>query len=145
MPHDEKDGFGIFARARAQKFGHENVAAKRADAKKLCEAVANAAVSAGYSQDVDKQGNTLIKPNRERSGAVWLTFNEDGVHVGYENYNVQQTRVLDPEIEYDVARGEWVGKSVDPSVPAVPGAQPVKRSAVAVVAEVVAEALAKVS
>jgi hypothetical protein len=125
-----QESIAIFSRARYAREPARFVEHTRRAAASLLESVLKAAGEAGYEVRTDPQGQRFIKRPGEGSGLVRISSDHTGIHLAYFNLG-QWSVVPDPKLEFDPARGVFVGAAKDESRYPLPGSprQPAPMSA----------------
>jgi hypothetical protein len=130
-----QEAIAVFARARYAREPARYVEHTRRSAAALLESVLKAAGEAGYEVRTDAQNQRFIKRPGEGSGLLRISSDQTGIHLAYFNLG-QWSVVPDPKLEYDPARGLFVGAAPDESRYPMPGAprQPPRMSGATTVA-----------
>jgi hypothetical protein len=145
MPYDDREAKEILFRARYEhsQSAREASRSKRlAAAKELLDALQKLLESAGYNVGNDKDGG--VKLAIPDVGAVWLGDDGDGnIHArSLERYS---GNAISPptkaKIEWDPVAEEFRGTAPDTFVTPVPGEPARRRPALAVLADLVSEAI----
>lgn len=140
--YDTREAVQLLAKARLSRSRSPYREQMRKAAEELIADTLEAARAAGFDTRKEEQGSSLVG---EGSVFVRLTPGVDGVLISFENGSGRPTPVVEPEIEFDAASGQWVSKKSDAFLVPVPGEPHRRRSAVAAVAERIAEVLGKSS
>lgn len=133
MTYDSREALDIFARAHERHDRRKHYQERAGAATDLLKAVLTAAKAAGYDAGPEGGYIAVFQPHR---GGVYLRVEDDAllVHTDREP-NPDKWKKL--PIEYDPVLGIFVGTAEDSYLLPAPGQPRRRRSAVAVVAEVI--------
>ncbi len=140
--YDIREAVRILAKARSAAAAADLRAARFEAAQGLLEAVIRAAESVGCSV-VRRDGNPGVLVALDDGDGVAVKATRDGIQLARVDDNGRIGAGLDsPALEYDPAAKMWIGTEPDAAIAPVPGELLPRRSAVAVVADRIAAALA---
>jgi|HubBroStandDraft_1064217.scaffolds.fasta_scaffold46578_2 hypothetical protein len=130
-----QEAVAVFTRARYAREPARFVEHTRRAAAALLESVLKAAGEAGYEVRADPQGQRFIKRPGDVAGLLRISSDNTGIHLAY--FQLGEWKVVaDPKLEYDPAKGLFVGAMTDESRYPMPGSsrQPPRMSAATTVA-----------
>lgn len=97
----------------------------------------------GSTIERSKKTDVVIQPSDLARGRVWFATDGERMTVGFRRTGGQDELFGEPNVEFDPASGLFVGKTTDAFIVPTSGEPHLRRSAVAVVAEMLLAAASK--
>ena len=140
IDYDTREARSILAKLQAEKSPDRNKAERVAAIHKVVSNVLDSARDNGFTVSQGKQGAELRW--NDAGPCVCVTVTPTGIVVGSVNLE-DYVKIGHAEIVYDGDLKRWVGKEADTFLVPVPGHPVPRRSAIAVVADLIVDAAKK--